>query len=450
MEAIAGSSQRPPDTPRHEAVPTIFIAVPDQHGATEVFATDDLFRTHGDDAAFTDLTRYIAISLSIPQPRVLYFESNKRATTGSDLLALLREVKERGLDRVVVDWKRSVRAAGRKRSRSPAVQDGEGIRHKVGRRSSVRANDEQAGALSQLQEHLPPSSHRSRRSSTSSGLFVREEATRAHLSRQVQQGAMASGAQRPSQVTRQGARPGPFVDDSETDECHDNGDDDYMSFSNNHDSRDETLSIQSAATGSRSESHFTRPAKPAAAGRLGTKFNMSLFRQKAASKQKKKAGDEVQGSAEARTSTVQATHTETGPAKTTPAIPTLQTYTSASAPPILSPHAESLFQLAPTEREQMRDYKPHTYRLQPRTLRFPNRWYAEAGKVGSKRDGIHLIMETTWDEQRHGADMCVRCAKRGFECWVLSDNAKDMVMRSWDTCARCRISGRCSFNPKST
>jgi hypothetical protein len=453
MEETADSPQPLPSTTQHGVASSMFIEVPDQHGVTEVFTTDHLYRTNGDGAAFTDLARSIATSLGIPQPGVLYFEYNRRATSGLGLLGLLRGASDRGLDHVVIDWERSVRVAGRKRSRSPAARDQDGVgggRQKVGRRSSVGANDEQAGALSHLQEHLPTSRHGSRRSSTSSDLFVREDATRAPITRQVQQGAMAFGAQRSSQVTRQGARPGPFVDDSETDECHDDGDDDSVSFSNNHDSRDETLSIQTAATGSRSESPITSPAKSAAPGQLGRKFNMLLFKQKAASKQKKKAGDEVQGPAEARTSTVQATHTETGPAKTTPAIPTLKTYTSASAPPILSPHAESLFQLAPTEREQMKDCKPYTYRLQKRTLRFPDRWYAEAGKVGPKRDGIYLIMETTWGEQRHGADMCVRCAKRGFECWVLSDKAKDMVMRSWDTCARCRISGRCSFNPKST
>jgi hypothetical protein len=266
MNAAADSPQHLPDTPQHDAIPPMFIKVPDQHGVTEVFAIDHLFRTNSDDAAFTDLTRAIATSLGISQLSVLYFEDNRKATSRPGLLGLLREANERGLDHVVVDWERSLRAAGRKRSHSPTVQDGEGRRQKVGRQSLIGANDEQAGTSPHLQERVPPSIHGSRRSSTSSGLFVREEATIAPITRQFRQGAMASGAQRPSQVTRLGARSGPFVNDSETDEWHDDGDGDNMSSSNNRDSRDETLSLQTTATGSRSESPFTRPSKPAAAG----------------------------------------------------------------------------------------------------------------------------------------------------------------------------------------
>ena len=121
----------------------MFIKVPDRHGVTELFTTDHLFRTNGNDAAFTDLARAIATSLGIPQPGVLYFEYNRRATSGPGLLGLLREANGRGLDHVVIDWERSVRVAGRKRSRSPAVQDEVGGRQRVRRQSSAGANDEQ-------------------------------------------------------------------------------------------------------------------------------------------------------------------------------------------------------------------------------------------------------------------------------------------------------------------
>ena len=135
MEGTADSSQRQPNLPQHGAASPVFIEVPDEHGVTEVFATDRLFRTTGDDAAFTDLARSIANSLDVPQPGVLYFEYNKRATSGHGLIGLLREVKERGLDYVVVDWQRTVRVAGHKRSCSLDVQDGE----MDGRRSEGRA-----------------------------------------------------------------------------------------------------------------------------------------------------------------------------------------------------------------------------------------------------------------------------------------------------------------------
>lgn len=434
MDVSADSSQRGSETPRHEEASPMFIKVPDRHGVTELFTTDHLFRTNGNDAAFTDLARAIATSLGIPQPGVLYFEYNRRATSGPGLLGLLREANGRGLDHVVIDWERSVRVAGRKRSRSPAVQDEVGGRQRVRRQSSAGANDEQADTSPHLQERASPSRHGSRRSSTSSDLFVRDEATRAPVNRQVQRGSRASGTQISSQIEDLGI---PSADDGD--------DDDDMSRSNNHDSRDETLSIQSTATILRSESPFTRPSKPAATGQSGKKFNMSLFKQKAASKQKKKAGDEVQGSAEARTSTIQATPSETEPAKTTPAITTPKTNTPASAPPTLSLHADSLYHLAPLDRVQMRDYCPGTYTLRPIALRYPDRWYATAGTAGSKRNSIHLMMETSWGEQRHGADRCERCVKRGFECWVLSGEARNMMKQPIATCARCRVNGACSF-----
>ena len=421
----------------------MFIKVPDQHGVTEVFATDRLFHTHGDDAAFADLARAIATSLGVPQPGVLYFEYSRRATSGPGLLGLLREANGRGLNHVIIDWERSVRVAGRKRPRSPAVQDEVDGRQRVRRQSSAGANDEQADTSPHVQERASPSRHGSRRSSTSSDLFVRDESARMPVNRQV---SMASGAQKPGQVTDWGT-PSAFMEDRKFDAWHGDGDDDEdMSRSNNHDNHDKTLSMQTTtATVPRSESPFTRPSKPAATGQLGKKFNMSLFKQKAASKQKNKAGEEVQGSAEARTSTTQATHSETEPTKTTPAMTTPKTNTPAPAPPILPLHADSLYHIAPLDRVQMRDYSPGTYTLRPRALRFPDRWYAKAGTLGNKRNSIHLIMETSWGEQRHGADRCERCVKRGFECWVMSGEAREMMKRSIATCARCRVSGECSF-----
>lgn len=102
MEATADSSQRESETPRHEEASPMFIRVSDQHGVTELFTTDHLFRTNGNDAAFTDLARFIATSLGVPQPGVLYFEYSRRATSGPDVLGLLSKVSERGQDYIAV------------------------------------------------------------------------------------------------------------------------------------------------------------------------------------------------------------------------------------------------------------------------------------------------------------------------------------------------------------
>lgn len=493
MDGTADSPQHHlPNAARHEAVPHMFIEVPDQHGVTEVFSTDYLFRTHGDDAAFTDLTRSIATSLGIPQPGVLYFEYNKRATSGPGLLGLLREVSERGLDYVVVDWERSVRVAGCKRSCSPAVQGGEEGRQKIRRESPTELNEEQDDALLRPLGDVASSRSRSRRSSTSTGLFVRKEATRAPEERQERMGSMLFGAPKTSQIIDLGS-PSASSEDSESEawSCnHGDGDGDFqeacndMNMSpvssksmgddrivepedrlamssrqgawrsdnvsssirnNSYVSREETVTPHATAAKVRSESLFTSPSKPAAALHLGKRFNLPLFRQKAALKQKDKARDEREDEADAVTSTIQATYMETEPAKPTP-----EKTTPTSAPSNLSPEAPSLFNQAPLEREQMGDYGYKAYNVKDRPLRFPDRWYASAGMNPPMQKVINLIMETSWGEQKQGADRCSRCAKLGLECWVLTDAARDIMIDSPSAasfkCARCRPwRYKCSF-----
>ena len=192
----------------------------------------------------------------------------------------------------------------------------------------------------------------------------------------------------------------------------------------------------------RSDSLSTSPSEPAAALHLSKRFNLPLFRQKAALKQKDKARDEREDEADAVASTIQATYMETEPAKPTP-----ETTTPTSAPSNLSPEAPSLFNQAPLERKQMKDYGYKGYTLKKRSLRFPNRWYASAGKHPPMQNVINLIMETSWGEQKQGADRCSRCANRGWECWVLTDAARDMInspSAASVKCARCRRhSNRC-------
>lgn len=226
----------------------------------------------------------------------------------------------------------------------------------------------------------------------------------------VQSGCMASGTERPSEIIDLGS-PSAGSEDGEYDAWHDdnddNDDDDNLSFST---SRNNNGSGEKTATGVQFASPSTDPSKPAASEHSGKKFNMALFRQKAAQKQKERASSHVQSSAEADTTTAQVTHAEAGPAETTPA---MTTSTSPSSDP--PSQAPSLYHLAPLEREQMKDYSHRFYRVLPRCLRFPDRWYADAGKFGSSRNGIHLVMETSWGEQKHGADRCKRCARMGTE-----------------------------------
>jgi hypothetical protein len=96
--------------------------------------------------------------------------------------------------------------------------------------------------------------------------------------------------------------------------------------------------------------------------------------------------------------------------------------------------------------------------IKSKPLRFPGRWYDPSyiprkvtTKEGLRRvNAVQLIMETSWGVQRLHEQKCTYCAKQGYECWVLTNSAFDMVRNSTRTCARCRAyspAGGCSFHP---
>ncbi|OSS48421.1 hypothetical protein B5807_07858 [Epicoccum nigrum] len=103
------------------------------------------------------------------------------------------------------------------------------------------------------------------------------------------------------------ARRGPFGGESDSES---NGDDD--------DSDGEVVSPQVTAGEVRSESPVASSAKPAAAAQTGKKFNMSLFRKKAALKQKVNAGNTGQGQLLVDAKDTRVTPARTTPAETTP------------------------------------------------------------------------------------------------------------------------------------
>ena len=110
---------------------------------------------------------------------------------------------------------------------------------------------------------------------------------------------------RPAEAKR--VRRGPF-----------GGDSDSESNENYDDSVGKVGSPQVTAGEVRSESPVTSPAKPAAAAPTGKKFNMSLFRQKAALKQKGQAGNTGQSQPQVDAKDVRVTPARTTPARTTP------------------------------------------------------------------------------------------------------------------------------------
>lgn len=95
--------------------------------------------------------------------------------------------------------------------------------------------------------------------------------------------------------------------------------------------------------------------------------------------------------------------------------------------------------------------------IESRPLRFPGRWYdpsslypAGMNSVKSRKqvNTIQLIMETSWGVQRSHEQKCTLCAKRGYECWVFTEPAIEMVKYGTLSCARCRANPqRCSLNP---
>ncbi|KAG9199069.1 hypothetical protein G6514_009082 [Epicoccum nigrum] len=103
------------------------------------------------------------------------------------------------------------------------------------------------------------------------------------------------------------ARRGPF-----------GGGSDSESNGNDNDSDGEVVSPQVTAGEVRSESPVASSAKPAAAAQTGKKFNMSLFRKKAALKQKGYAGDMGKGQLQVDVKDTRVTPARTTPAETTP------------------------------------------------------------------------------------------------------------------------------------
>ena len=143
---------------------------------------------------------------------------------------------------------------------------------------------------------------------------------------------------RPAETKR--VRRGPF-----------DGRSDSESNGNDHDSDGEVGSPHVTAEEFRSESPAASPAKPAAAVQTGKKFNMSLFRKKAALKQKGQAGNTEQRQPQVDAKDVRATPARTTPAETSKIVSpeyseirkrgssSVNASTSASTPPTAIPHA---------------------------------------------------------------------------------------------------------------
>ncbi|KAF3008937.1 hypothetical protein E8E13_011349 [Curvularia kusanoi] len=129
--------------------------------------------------------------------------------------------------------------------------------------------------------------------------------------------------------------------------------------------------------------------------------------------------------------------------KTKPAMNSVSRYTT-SYPGALSRSGPSVssqrfneFEMAPTLREQMADVNQNCYDAnEVKPLQFPGRRYDPAvlqpfqtiTKERRKRfNYIQLIMETSWGVQKSDKEKCASCAKRGYQCWVLTGSARVMV-----------------------
>ena len=134
--------------------------------------------------------------------------------------------------------------------------------------------------------------------------------------------------------------------------------------------------------------------------------------------------------------------------------------TSSSSPGDGSPTGDlpTEWNLAPTVRERMANVGRSRYdTITSRPLCFPGRWYDPSNlypagvttvKVRKQVNTIQLIMETSWGVERPHEQKCTLCAKRGYECWVFSKSALEMVKYATLSCTRCRCyPQRCSLNP---
>lgn len=136
--------------------------------------------------------------------------------------------------------------------------------------------------------------------------------------------------------------------------------------------------------------------------------------------------------------------------------------TSSSSPndESLDGELQSEWNQAPIVREQMANVGRNRYdTITTRPLRFPGRWYDPTSiypdgmttvKSRKQVNTIQLIMETSWGVQRPHEQKCALCTKRGYECWVFTASAIDMIKHATLSCARCRAYPRpqgCTLNP---